>query len=582
MRRSPTIAPVLVGLLACTLLLAVAGVPGAGASGASTAEAGGAASATIAADPSLEPCAADSPANFSAPDGGDAIGYVDGYWYDEPISIANDSGNRTGGNETKDGTNDTAFNASDGLSDAELSALVTRTAARVEALRCHSFDAVPPVRVVNRSTVRANQLEAVTNRSLADRRFDAGRLSTALVLGDATNVSEARAETTAAATLGYYDVEGDEIVVVAEEGEVAELDEPTLAHELVHVLQDQQFGLGQFDAATTDGRMAATGLIEGDATLVERRYRFRCDDGDWARGCLEADGGAPGNSEYVALELLRFQPYNDGPAYVERLYDVGGWDAVDARFDDPPASTKQLLAPETPVNFEPANVTFSPVNHSAWTRVEPPDGAPYDVLGPGTIGAAMIAPTFEPEIDDIYGPGLVTNDATPGARRPLTPYQYAVDATEGWAGGRLEVYLNDANLTATRWRTEWETEVAARTFRQRYAQLLDVRGAQSSDEFVGTYSFPTTSSYGGQYAVRRNGTAVVVVTGPDLEAVRALDDQVARQPRKDSSSPGRIGASRRAAESALSGAGAVGAVLAIVAIVTAVVIAVRRRGYGGK
>ncbi|AGN02106.1 hypothetical protein L593_10805 [Salinarchaeum sp. Harcht-Bsk1] len=629
MRTGPTVAVALVGVLVVAL---VAGSGGATAleSGTATADAGN----NMA--PSIESCAADSPEDFGAPAGGDAIGYVDGYWYDEPIVLpaaddgtvetndtdpsgadTDDGGNETtvdtngtdtdgndtdeGGNETDAGTNETngggenatsndstdakptnstnQFDATDGLNDRELEAVVARTAARVETVRCLSFASVPTVRLENRSTVRATQHDAIADRPVSAERFDDARLSTALLLGDATSANEARARTTASATLGYYDPATDSIVVVVDNGTASNVDEATLAHELVHALQTRHFELDRFDASRTDAALAESALIEGDASLVAHQYRIHCADGDWASDCFEGQSTAGTNSEYLGLQLLLYQPYNEGGAYAEALYAEGGWAAVNDRYDDPPTSTKELLYPTTSTAFEPATVSFQPVTDPAWQRVDPGGQSDFDVLGPGTIGAAMIAPTFDAETDNIYSAQHVTNNVDQSTLDPLEPYDYAVDATAGWEGGQLEVYSNEANQTAARWRTEWESATAAATFRERYVQLLDTRGAASSRNFVGTYHFPPEHGYDGRYAIRQNGSTVTIVQGPNLTAVRALDPLAAREPSEGSSSSmTSLGTSKRVAEDALSGPGGLGAAIGIlVAIGLIGVVAARRR-----
>ena len=661
MRMGPTVSAALVGVLLVALI--------AGSGGAAAAE-----SRSVAAGigPDLESCADDSPEDFGAPASGDAMGYVDGYWYDEPLVLgptdgandssgandsngANDSSGPNGsdeanestragagtgsqngttvngtdanatfdgevnatdsgganetapGNESVDGGNesdggnemdggneseapaddaDTAtpddgqrVDATDGLDDRELDAVVARTAARVEVMRCLSFHSVPTVRVENRSTVRANQRAAIAERSATTRRFDDALLETSLILGGAVNASDARAATTASATLGFYDPATGEIVVVAENGTASDLDEATLAHELVHALQDQHFDLDRFDASRTDAAFAESALIEGDASLVGHRYRTRCADGDWALGCLESSSGSTGNSEYLGLELFYFQPYNEGPAYAEALYAQGGWPAVNDRYDTPPASTKELLYPTTSTAFEPATVSFQPVTDPAWERLEPSGQPAHDVLGPGTIGAAVLAPTFQADMTNIYSAQHVTNNVDQSTLDPLEPYDYAVDATAGWEGGRFEVYGTEDGQTATRWRTTWESETAAASFRERYVQLLEVRGAASSRNFVGTYHFPPDNEFDGRYAIRQNGTTVTIVHGPNLDAIRALDHQAAREPREGSSSSMTgISASKQVAEDALSGPGALGAAVGIlIALGLIGIVAARRR-----
>ena len=53
-------------------------------------------------------------------------------------------------------------------------------------------------------------------------------------------------------------------------------------------------------------------------------------------------------------------PYLAGSTWVSGLWASGGWDAVNAAYDQPPASTEQVLHPEKYVSGErPAEVAGS-------------------------------------------------------------------------------------------------------------------------------------------------------------------------------------------------------------------------------
>lgn len=652
------------GVLLLVLALVLAGAT-AGITGAAQSEGE---SATLAQQDGrpLESCTAASPADFSAPSGGDAIGYVDGYWYDEPLEIAVESGdsdpgedndsdddppeepappsdpdepgaNDTPANETttddtpanetttddtpanETATDDTpandtatddtttaeqprngtvsdggdgatdgnstattdgpaenegadqagpdanqsaddepstgqdtgtdddpedaadsedgadseepvetrAFDPEDGIDEAERDAIVARTAARVETLRCLNFRSVPEVAVMNRSAIGDQRAAELANRTSAADTFDQARLEAGLLLGSETDAATARAEAISTATLGFYQPATDEIVLVAQNGDLR-IDERTLAHELVHALQDQQFDLERFDAEHTDPALAESGLIEGDAALVEHHYAQRCGADQWIGECLEASPAAEGDSGHVALELLFFQPENDGPRYVQRLYSAEGWTAVDERYDAPPNSSKQTVFIDTPSTFVAESVEVPAVEDPNWVRVLPSDGPDTDRLGPGAIAAAAIAPTFDVDIGELYGPQFIRNEIGEQRLDPLRPYNYRVDIAEGWAGGRLQVYRNRAGQFGSVWRTTWESPADARVFRDRYLELLTVHGAESESAYVGTATFDGDSAYDGSVSVLQEGPTVTVVHGPSLTALQGLSADAAR------------------------------------------------------
>ena len=54
---------------------------------------------------------------------------------------------------------------------------------------------------------------------------------------------------------------------------VGEARNSTIVHEYVHALQDQHFGIGQYDLYdTSDGFLARRAIVEGDATLADTRF----------------------------------------------------------------------------------------------------------------------------------------------------------------------------------------------------------------------------------------------------------------------------------------------------------------------
>lgn len=53
---------------------------------------------------------------------------------------------------------------------------------------------------------------------------------------------------------------------------VGDARDDTIVHEFVHALQDDHFGIAQYDLATSDGFMARRSVVEGDAVVAQ--YRF--------------------------------------------------------------------------------------------------------------------------------------------------------------------------------------------------------------------------------------------------------------------------------------------------------------------
>ena len=176
----------------------------------------------------------------------------------------------------------------------------------------------------------------------------------------------------------------DKIMYVAANVDEEELD-GTLAHELVHALQDQYFQIGEkmhWKPGASDELGAIQALAEGDATsamfdemILARggedalREHSAADMQDLDAETFLEDSlkDKPPTSllrkapRFLAVGLLA--PYADGLAFVNQLRRRGGWKAVDAAWLKPPISTEQLLhmakydAMEAPIVVPPATAS---------------------------------------------------------------------------------------------------------------------------------------------------------------------------------------------------------------------------------
>lgn len=124
-----------------------------------------------------------------------------------------------------------------------------------------------------------------------------------------------------------------------------------MAHELTHALQDQHYDLARLplEAKGNDDRsLAASALIEGDATLAMNRYLLgdltAASIKDSLAGALATDVTQLAAAPRYLRETLLF-PYRHGLTFCQTLYEEGGWAALGAAYADPPASTAQILHP---------------------------------------------------------------------------------------------------------------------------------------------------------------------------------------------------------------------------------------------
>lgn len=307
---------------------------------------------------------------------------------------------------------------------------VATVAERVEELRDLRFDEVPEAERVAPAQARAEGL-ADLDRGYppARRRADEALYERLGLLPEGTDLRDVQSAIFAEQVAGYYDPRTDRLRLVEGAGSGNRvLDEMTLAHELVHALEDQAIGLDLTLADATDDRgLAYRALVEGTATQAMFAYLDEYVDAEVALGALIGSGlSAPSmaNLPPFVRAALTF-PYLRGREFVARLERDGGWRLVDVALRArPPQSTEQILHPE------------------AWLRVEVPDR----IRPPVRDGAEPLATGTFGE----WQTGRLL--ATAGGGR--------AEAAAGWGGDAYAVW---EDAVAVRW--SWDSRADADEFR---------------------------------------------------------------------------------------------------------------------
>lgn len=130
----------------------------------------------------------------------------------------------------------------------------------------------------------------------------------------------------------------------------------TIAHELVHALQDQRAGLALRGAAarSADARSAFTAVVEGHAVWATRRLADRL---GWAesesallrlafRGRTPRDDlGPKGGGEIGPMDPDL--AYRAGATFIERQHEIGGNERVWEAILSPPVRADQIRNPDT-------------------------------------------------------------------------------------------------------------------------------------------------------------------------------------------------------------------------------------------
>jgi hypothetical protein len=451
----------------------------------------------------------------------DRLGWENGYWYNESIDV----------------------DQSDGLDEAERERLVARTMARVEVIRGLEFEKTVPVSVVSREEFQSRERDTTVDSPR--EQFDEQVWEALFLVGENRTFGEVRAELYGGSVLGFYSPANDRIVIVSD-SETPTIDRATLAHELMHALQDQHFSL-LGGADSRDEQLARQGVSEGDANYVEALYEERCAAGAAggnASTATASDSTATANESTVTstatttadetatqdegwdcidrpdrssagqisesnlgVYLTVIFPYSDGPGFVHQIRERGGWAAVNALYDQPPQSAEQLIHPGAYPDDDPARMGIPDRSDERWSRYSLDQQSQR-------LGEASVFAMF-------WYQQTVDRSSIRDGTGAYSTYNYSAPPSAGWAGDTLVPYRTEAGADGYVWRLQWDTRQDAQEFVDAYQRLLtDQLGAREVRE--GVYRVPDESAYGDAFRVARNGRTVTIVNAPRVAGLDAI------------------------------------------------------------
>jgi len=184
---------------------------------------------------------------------------------------------------------------------------------------------------------------------------------------------------------GFYDHTQQELHIAA--WLPVFLQEPVMAHEIFHAIQDQEWGGGKLIDSkkySHDAVLAHAALLEGDATIVMFNYQqmeLGVDITESAFGINAIATSLPlqmATPQFpvmtVAPDYLKQSlifPYQQGLLFVAALRRAGqSWPDIRKVYADPPASTEQVLHPERyfPHRDAPSIVTVPALGWPGYQR----------------------------------------------------------------------------------------------------------------------------------------------------------------------------------------------------------------------
>lgn len=294
---------------------------------------------------------------------------------------------------------------------------------------------------------------------------------------------------------GYYEPSDKTMYLAGDlEGEDADA---TLAHELVHALQDQHFDLAPRLAYRDDGgdpAAATQALAEGDAmsAMFDVLLEGRATALDMPEHVLALQMRTSqmlmprAQSVPSLLRASLIAPYLDGLLFANALRRRGGWASVDRAWRRPPATTEQLLHPDKYEKNEKAR------------PVPPP---PSDALGGG----------FRVRYTDTQG-----EQALRLMFEEWGPLDKAATAAAGWGGDRVSLLVRPRDGREEQFAVWWVR--------------FDESGASCSEASeayrFAARTFPAQAGQGdpafrcrerpdlGPLAIARNGCDLLFMAGP--------------------------------------------------------------------
>lgn len=245
--------------------------------------------------------------------------------------------------------------------------------------------------------------------------------------------------------------------------------EATLVHELTHMWQPS------LPSPTTfDQDKAQDALIEGDATFMADTYTNLTDSGalqtaESTSTSFPTDIISVGNAVRPdTLSNIDYFPYTDGEAFVEVLYQHGGFTTVDRAYKAGyvPSTTAQIMNPQLYYQNVTAQPVDLPTPVGGWNQTKTSYGLYYNAYG-------------EYFILDMLSNWL--------------PQSQAQSLSNGWEGDNFTYYQNGDNSSSYlfTWNIQWNSSSTASSFITAFQAMAQDAQATS----IGTYQWLSNGRY---------------------------------------------------------------------------------------
>ncbi|HSJ28907.1 MAG TPA: hypothetical protein VLB67_11895 [Acidimicrobiia bacterium] len=241
---------------------------------------------------------------------------------------------------------------------------IAELVAITEELRGLTFLQPPTITVVTDEELEARVRESIES-DIEDLPADEALLRLLGLIGPDLDLLQLYLDLYGEQVAGFYDGEVGELVVPAGDS-LGAMQKATLVHELTHALTDQRFGFNDvyerlIDDQRFDEAVAFLAVIEGDATLTEILYIQRLDVSEQQELLVEMFSAESDvfDAAPAFLQNSLIFPYQYGLAFVQRAFEIGGFDEVNRLYVEPPRSSEQIYDPRAYQRDEPVPVTVA-------------------------------------------------------------------------------------------------------------------------------------------------------------------------------------------------------------------------------
>jgi len=308
------------------------------------------------------------------------------------------------------------------------------------------------------------QVQSLSDEEKSDLEAADMVLTTLGLIGPEVDLAQVYSDEFSGIYAGFYVIDEDRLVLVGSgDVQLTMENELTLAHEYVHSFQDGRWAIDEVRKRYYEGDLEEDGfsqysttidcLIEGDAELAQELYAVEVFGSDWqSKLDAESSAAAVETAKNLPEFLLRdaLFNYSECPLFVRALYDEGGWDAVNAAYDSPPATTEQVIHLDKYRDRELAN-----------------SGAPKDLTEQLKEWRLMDSSQFGQY--DVYNYALTLMK---------DPYA-AIAAAVGWGSGWSTIYRDEADPSRVIVQLSfgWDTQDDLLEFLIVYDGILSALGA---------------------------------------------------------------------------------------------------------